>query len=130
MDDFMNIMQQMHLQFNSEIWLLVIPTLLMALDILTGYINAWKKHEIKSQKMRDGLGKKVAEMCYIIIGFVFRFATGLSSIAYSLSMYVTYMELVSILENTDKLGLPIPKFIRDKLNNNNNNKTKDKSEDV
>nr|DAS35702.1 MAG TPA: holin [Caudoviricetes sp.] len=130
MDDFMNIMQQMHLQFNSEIWLLVIPALLMVLDILTGYINAWKKHEIKSQKMRDGLGKKVAEICYIIIGFVFRFATGLSSIAYALSMYVTYMELVSILENTDKLGLPIPKFIRDKLNNNNNNKTKDKSEDV
>lgn len=130
MEDFMNIMQQMHLQFNSEIWLLVIPALLMVLDILTGYINAWKKHEIKSQKMRDGLGKKVAEMCYIIIGFVFRFATGLSSIAYALSMYVTYMELVSILENTDKLGLPIPKFIRDKLNNNNNNKTKDKSEDV
>nr|DAF90998.1 MAG TPA: holin [Siphoviridae sp. ctYM922] len=130
MEDFMNIMQQMHLQFNSEIWLLVIPALLMVLDILTGYINAWKKHEIKSQKMRDGLGKKVAEICYIIIGFVFRFATGLSSIAYALSMYVTYMELVSILENTDKLGLPIPKFIRDKLNNNNNNKTKDKSEDV
>ena len=130
MEDFMNIMQQMHLQFNNEIWLLVIPALLMVLDILTGYINAWKKHEIKSQKMRDGLGKKVAEFCYIIIGFVFRFATGLSSIAYFLSMYVTYMELVSILENTDKLGLPIPKFIRDKLNNNNNNKTKDKSEDV
>jgi toxin secretion/phage lysis holin len=130
MEDFMNIMQQMHLQFNSEIWLLVIPALLMVLDILTGYINAWKKHEIKSQKMRDGLGKKVAEICYIIIGFVFRFATGLSSIAYALSMYVTYMELVSILENTDKLGLPIPKFIRDKLNNNNNNKTKDKSEDA
>lgn len=129
MEDFMNIMQQMHLQFNNEIWLLVIPVLLMALDILTGYINAWKKHEIKSQKMRDGLGKKVAEMCYIIIGFVFRFATGLSSIAYALSMYVTYMELISILENTDKLGLPIPKFISDKLNNNNN-KTKDKSEDV
>lgn len=127
MEDLMNIMQQMHLQFNNEIWLLVIPALLMVLDILTGYINAWKKHEIKSQKMRDGLGKKVAEICYIIIGFVFRFATGLSSIAYALSMYVTYMELISILENTDKLGLPIPKFISDKLNNNKN---KDKNENV
>ena len=127
MEDLMNIMQQMHLQFNNEIWLLAIPALLMVLDILTGYINAWKKHEIKSQKMRDGLGKKVAEICYIIIGFVFRFATGLSSIAYALSMYVTYMELVSILENTDKLGLPIPKFISDKLNNNKN---KEKNENI
>ncbi len=127
MEDLMNIMQQMHLQFNNEIWLLIIPVLLMALDILTGYINAWKKHEIKSQKMRDGLGKKVAEICYIIIGFVFRFATGLSSIAYFLSMYVTYMELVSILENADKLGVPIPKFISDKLNNNKN---KEKDENV
>ena len=74
MEDLMNIMQQMHLQFNSEIWLVVIPVILMAIDILTGYLSAWKMKEIKSQKMRDGVSKKVAEICYIVIGFVLRFA--------------------------------------------------------
>lgn len=127
MDDFMNIMQQMHLQFNSEIWLVVIPVILMAIDILTGYLSAWKMKEIKSQKMRDGVSKKVAEICYIVIGFVLRFATGATTIAYFISFYIMYMELVSVLENADKLGVPIPKFISDKLNNNKN---KDKNENA
>lgn len=127
MDDFMNIMQQMHLQFNSEIWLVVIPVILMAIDILTGYLSAWKMKEIKSQKMRDGVSKKVAEICYIVIGFVLRFATGATTIAYFISVYIMYMELVSVLENADKLGVPIPKFISDKLNNNKN---KEKNENT
>lgn len=127
MEDFMNIMQQMHLQFNSEIWLVVIPVILMAIDILTGYLSAWKMKEIKSQKMRDGVSKKVAEICYIVIGFVLRFATGATTIAYFISIYIMYMELVSVFENADKLGVPIPKFISDKLNNNKN---KEKNENT
>lgn len=127
MEEIMNIMQQMHLQFNSEIWLVVIPVILMAIDILTGYLSAWKMKEIKSQKMRDGVGKKVAEICYIVIGFVLRFATGATTIAYFISIYIMYMELVSVFENADKLGVPIPKFISDKLNNNKN---KEKNENT
>ena len=127
MEDLMNIMQQMHLQFNSEIWLVVIPVILMAIDILTGYLSAWKMKEIKSQKMRDGVSKKVAEICYIVIGFILRFATGATTIAYFISVYIMYMELVSVLENADKLGVPIPKFISDKLNNNKN---KEKNENT
>lgn len=127
MEDLMNIMQQMHLQFNSEIWLVVIPVILMAIDILTGYLSAWKMGEIKSQKMRDGVGKKVAEICYIVIGFVLRFATGATTIAYFISIYIMYMELVSVFENADKLGVPIPKFISDKLNNSKN---KEKNENT
>ena len=127
MEDLINIMQQMHLQFNSEIWLVVIPVILMAIDILTGYLSAWKMKEIKSQKMRDGVSKKVAEICYIVIGFVLRFATGATTIAYFISIYIMYMELVSVFENADKLGVPIPKFISDKLNNNKN---KEKNENT
>ena len=127
MEDIINIMQQMHLQFNSEIWLVVIPVILMAIDILTGYLSAWKMKEIKSQKMRDGVSKKVAEICYILIGFVLRFATGATTIAYFISIYIMYMELVSVFENADKLGVPIPKFISDKLNNNKN---KEKNENT
>ena len=127
MEDLMNIMQQMHLQFNNELWLIVIPVILMAIDILTGYLSAWKMKEIKSQKMRDGVSKKVAEICYIVIGFVLRFATGATTIAYFISIYIMYMELVSVFENADKLGVPIPKFISDKLNNNKN---KEKNENT
>ena len=33
------------------------------------------------------------------------------------SFYIIFMEFVSILENVDALGVPIPKFIKDVINN-------------
>ena len=49
------------LGFSSEIWVFAIPVALMIIDFITGFINAWAKHEIKSYKMRIGLGKKIGE---------------------------------------------------------------------
>lgn len=107
----------MNLQFTNIIWVFVFPLILMILDILTGYYNAWKNNEVSSSKMRDGLGKKCAELCYILVGFMFKFAFGTSAIMYFMVIYVCYMEIVSLAENCDKLGVPLPKEWADKLNN-------------
>ncbi len=108
----------MNLQFTNIWWTLGLPLILMVLDIITGYYNAWKNNEVSSSKMRDGLGKKCAELCYIVLGFVFKFAFGIEAIMYFMVIYVCYMEVVSLLENCAKLGLPLPKKIAEKLNNN------------
>ena len=108
----------MNLKFTNAIWVMVLPVILMVLDVLTGYYNAWKNKEISSTKMRDGLGKKCAELCYIVVGFLFRFAFGTSSIMYFMVIYVCYMELVSLAENCDKLGVKLPDKLSEKLNNN------------
>lgn len=107
----------MNLKFTSEWWMLVFPLLLMVLDILTGYYNAWEHSRVSSSKMRDGLGKKCAELCYIIVGFLFKFAFGTSSIAFFIVIYVCYMELVSLAENCTRLGFPLPEKLKEKLNN-------------
>ena len=67
--------------------------------------------------MRDGLGKKCAELCYIIVGFLFEFAFGVDIVRYFMIIYVCYMELVSLAENCTKLGFPVPDKIKNKLNN-------------
>lgn len=63
----------MNLNFTNIWWLIGVPLILMILDIITGYYNAWKTNSIDSSKMRDGLGKKCAELCYIIVRIFIQF---------------------------------------------------------
>lgn len=117
------------LKFTKELWLFIIPGTLMLIDFLTGLINAWVKKEIKSSKMREGLGKKCGESFVLIIGQIF--TVGISLPVYflvGLSGYIILMELISICENLDKLGVPVPGWIkkslksyRDKIQNDPNN---------
>lgn len=103
------------LKFTHDYWALVLPCVLMLLDIITGYYNAWKKKKISSSKMRDGLGKKLAELVYIAVGLLISMAFNVKPIGYFISFYIIYMELVSIAENCNKLGVPIPEKIKNKL---------------
>lgn len=120
--------------FTNEVWAIMIPIILMGIDILTGIVNAWIKGEIKSSKLREGLAKKFGEISVIVIGEVFVIGFGLSSIlADGISIYLIIMELISICENLDKLGVPIPKFIKkalaeanDKINEDNKKNDEEK----
>ena len=67
--------------------------------------------------MRNGLGKKLAEIVYIIVGMLISVAFNIKPVEYFISLYVIYMELVSISENCKKLGVPMPEKIQEKLNN-------------
>ncbi len=111
-----------NLKFTNEIWAFVLPLILMILDVITGYYNAWKNDEVSSAKMRDGLGKKCAELCYIVVGFVIKLAFGFAGAEYFFIIYVCYMEIVSLAENCDKLGFPVPNKLKEKLNNIENKK--------
>lgn len=105
------------LKFASNVWLVVLPLILMVFDIITGYYNAWRKNEVSSSKMRDGIGKKIAEVCYIVLGIVFAVAFDIQAIAYFISIYIIYMELMSVAENCKKLGVAMPAELEKKLNN-------------
>lgn len=102
--------------FQNETYVVVIPLILMCLDIMTGLINAWIKGEVDSSKLRKGLGKKLGEIICILIGEIFVVGFGLTAyIAAGVSIYIIVMELISICENLEKLGVPIPKFIKKAL---------------
>ena len=101
-----------NLEFSNNFWEIFLPLILMVFD------NAWKTKKISSSKMRDGLGKKLAELVYIIVGILISYAFNLKAVGYFISLYIVYMELVSIAENCSKLGVRMPKQLKDKLNNN------------
>lgn len=108
-----------YLKFTSSMWTYVLPLALMGLDILTGLVNAvFKEKNFQSSVMREGLTKKIGEVAIIIAAIVI--SCGLDIPTYllkAISLYISVMELMSVLENADKMGVPIPKFIKDFINN-------------
>ena len=107
-----------NLRFANELWIFIVPSVLMAFDIITGSLNAWAKKDFKSLKMRQGLVKKCGEISILAIGTIFKFGFGLPwYLVGGLALYIIVMELISICENLDALGVPIPKFISKALAN-------------
>lgn len=97
---------------------LILPFSLMVIDFLTGVFNAWATGHLKSYRMREGLNKKFAEISIIVVSLIFTWVLMMPKyIIYGFVIYVVIMELISICENLDKMGVPIPKFIEKALRN-------------
>lgn len=104
--------------FRNELWVLFIPLGLMAIDILTGIIKAWAQNDFKSAVMRGGLAKKAEEILILIAGELISFGLMLpGAVMNGVSFYIIFMEGMSILENVDELGIPVPGFIKKVINN-------------
>lgn len=89
-----------------------------AVDIVTGVISALKNKDVKSNKLRDGLFKKVGFIiCYFVAwlvdtqGDIIGFHIDVSILPI-LIIYACTTELVSILENICKIN---PDLLPDKL---------------
>lgn len=102
-------------------WVLFLPLALMSLDILTGLVNAcFKEKNFESAKMRSGLAKKTGEIVIIIMAVLFMYGMALPEYVLNfVSLYIIFMEFMSVVENTEKLGFPWPKFVKDVINNVN-----------
>lgn len=104
--------------FRDNYWVIIIPAALIVLDILTGVIHAWATGHLKSYKMREGLNHKSGELCVLLMGELFTYGMQLPQMFIQVvSGYVIFMELISIIENLDKMGVPMPKFIKIALRN-------------
>lgn len=106
----MELIQNFH--FRSDFWGLILPMIFIGLDFLTGFIGAWIRKEVQSSKMRSGLGKKLGEVCVILIGTAITYGLELPhQVMYFFCGYILIMEAISICENLAKLGVPLPAFI-------------------
>ena len=121
----------MSISFRDDWWILILPAACIAIDILTGVLNAWIENDLKSYLLRKGLGKKGGEILAIVLGELL--VCGLAvpkQILGGISIYITFMEIVSICENLDKLGVPIPGFIRRALASANKAMSSKKDEEL
>lgn len=95
---------------SDTMWEIILPCIMMALDVVTGYIAAMCMGTVDSKKMKKGIYGKLAELFAIVLAFFLEFAItifgpealGVSvniPIGVSVCVYVFFMELVSIIEN-------------------------------
>ena len=98
--------------------LLLLPFILMVIDFLTGISHAWATGHLKSYKMREGLNKKVGEISILLVGYIFTWTINAPKyLMIGITIYIVIMELISLSENLDKMGVPLPKPLRSALRN-------------
>lgn len=84
--------------------------ILIAADLVTGILKGYIKEGVLSSKLRDGGFKK----CGVLLVVALSYALGvlISDTAHvlvnSVMAYYVYTELVSVFENLDALGVPLP----------------------
>ena len=114
---------------SSFFGVLFIPIILMVicntLDFVTGIVASHCKGEqVRSKVFYRGIAKKVGMWCLVLVGvlvdetikysiaqfgitFPFTFL-----IACIVAMWIICNELLSILENLDEIGVPMPEFLK------------------
>ena len=110
MDNLQNI------TFTHRYWVLLLPIFLMAADIITGWIQAAINGTWDSTKMRTGLFRKSEELLVIVIAYVIYVAIELPvDVPAFIAGYIIVMEIISVCENLDQAGLPVPAWITKRL---------------
>ena len=108
--------QLKNITFTHRYWILLLPLVLMAADIVTGWIQASINNTWDSTKMRVGLFRKSGELLVICIAYIIYAAINLPvDVPAFIAGYIIIMELISVCENLDQAGLPVPHWITRKL---------------
>lgn len=105
-----------NISFTHRYWALLLPLIMIGADILTGWIQASINGTWDSTKMRKGLFRKSAEIVVIGLAYVVQAAVSMpADIFIFIALYVVVMELLSVIENLDQAGLPVPTWITRRL---------------
>lgn len=95
----------------------------MAVDYISGMTKAWIKKELSSKIGLKGLVKKVARLFAVAVGVLVDLeisvaiaktgidVEGVYLVALFVIVWITINELISILENLDAIGVPLPGFL-------------------
>ena len=101
----------------------IVMIMMMIIDYITGMTNAWLKKELSSKIGIHGIVKKVGCMALIAVAMSadYLISTGLTATAAPVeynaylgllvTVWLTINEMISILENLKKLGVPLPAFL-------------------
>ena len=108
--------QLRNISFTHRYWILFLPLFLMAADVVTGWIQATINETWDSSKMRVGLYRKSVELLVIIIAYVVYAAISLPvDVPAFIAGYIIVMEIISVAENLEEAGLPVPRWVTRRL---------------
>lgn len=88
---------------------------LMGIDIVIGFIAAFKKKTLSSTISHVGMSKKAIQLLLIAVGRVLEPYTSGMPVGSMAASAFCVTELVSIIENSARAGVPIPQWLIDAL---------------
>lgn len=88
---------------------------LMFLDILTGFIAAWINRDVDSSYSYRGMLKKAQMLLMVAAAMMFEFIYPDIPWAKIIAGFLCLTELISIVENMGRSGIPLPKQLKDTL---------------
>lgn len=104
------------IKFTRDYWLILLPLICAAADIVTGWIQASVNNAWDSTKMRKGLYRKGGELLAVLLTWVICIALVLPmDVTTFVAAYIVIMEVVSVIENLDQAGVPMPSWLTHKL---------------
>lgn len=98
------------LNFTNIFWQGGATLIFMIGDIVSGVIQAVINKNLDSQKMREGLLRKILLILIMILSFIFQYAFNIPIISKAVCIYLIVMEIISILENLKKAGIDLGKL--------------------
>ncbi len=96
--------------FTSNLWQIICPICFMIGDIISGFIQAVINKNVETQKMREGIYRKFLLIMLIFLSYIIQFTFGINFISKGVSIYIIFMEILSILENLKKAGVNLEKL--------------------
>ena len=102
---------------------IIVLTAVMVIDYITGMISAWHNSELSSKKGLFGIVKKLCYLALVCVGMGVDWLIYSGMVQIGITMNYTIFfgilvaiwliinELISILENLNRIGVPLPKFI-------------------
>ncbi len=109
--------------FNALAVPLFVLVIMMIIDYVSGMAAAWRAGTLSSKKGIDGVIKKVGYMALVAVamGVDYLIFTGFAAVNVSVgfnmlfgvlvAVWLIINEMISILENLSRLGVPIPAFL-------------------
>jgi len=95
--------------------------LVMLMDVLTGISLAVQRKELSSNIMFKGGCKKMGMFLIIGIWVLLGIALNAESLKTIIMGYFIGIEMMSVISNWNKCGLPIPKTVKSAVDKNENN---------
>lgn len=106
--------------------------LLMFVDIISGFVCAWvfdtsqySKNGVSSEALFKGAVRKTFMLSIVAIGVVIDKVMGFNYVRNAVVMYFIATEGISILEHMVTMGIPVPKFVVNMLENMRKDETED-----
>lgn len=122
------------LTFLTEFYLkvdysLIVLVTVILIDYLTGLIKAYVNKELNSKIGLKGLLKKLAIFVIILLSFeIDKLIVANGALKSMTIFYYVSIECLSIFENIGKMGVPIPNFLKGKLEQLNQDEKEEKDE--